>query len=222
MIQIKDLSFKYGEGDFCLRVPDLSIDTGSHVALIGPSGTGKSTLLNLLAGILQCQHGDIVVADKCFTGCSDAFRRTFRLNNIGLVFQSFALMSYLTVYDNVLLPLRLSGAAIDRSAESRCKELINAVGLEGYENRFPSQLSQGQQQRVAICRSLINQPKVVLADEPTGNLDHDNAETVLELMSNQVRQSGATLVMSTHDRSLFDSFDKVIDINTIQEAADEN
>jgi len=214
MIRLKDIRFGYAPGSFSLDVPSFQVEPSRHVALIGPSGSGKSTLLNLLAGILEPHKGTVHVGGRKVNGQSDAARRAFRLQHVGMIFQSFALLPYLTVQDNVLVPLRLGGQTINQDAHTRTQTLLKAVGLSGLEARHPGQLSQGEQQRVAICRALINQPEVVLADEPTGNLDHDNATSVLDLMIEQVKQSGATLIMSTHDRALFSTFDEVIDITS--------
>lgn len=212
MIRTKNLFFQYTQGTFSLEVPSLIIDSSRQIALVGPSGSGKSTLLNLLAGILDPHCGSIHIGEHQITGQTESWRRKFRLKNIGMVFQSFALIPYLTVRENVVLPLRLRNHPIDRDAVSRCRKLLDAVGLNNFEKRYTSQLSQGEQQRVAICRALISHPKVVLADEPTGNLDHNNATNILDIMLEQVKQSDATLIMSTHDRSLFSTFDEVIDI----------
>jgi putative ABC transport system ATP-binding protein len=221
MISAENLFFTYPKGSFSLKVPSLSIDSSRHVALVGPSGSGKSTLLNLLAGIIAPKSGSIFIAGQQINRLPDSSRRMFRLQNIGMVFQSFALMPYLTARDNIVLPIHLSNGAIDNEIQTRCMQLLDAVGLKEMALRYPSQLSQGQQQRVAICRALISNPKVVLADEPTGNLDHDNSVSVMELMIEQVKQLGASLVMSTHDRSLFASFDEVLDIGQMQGGNDE-
>ncbi len=216
MINIRDMTFRYGRSDFSLAVPSLTVPEGTHVALIGPSGSGKSTLINLMAGILVPDEGTVSVGGQPVSDLSESVRRAFRLSRIGMIFQSLALLPYLTVRDNVLLPVRLGGQAADDETVARYRELLAAVGLTGQGRRYPGQLSQGEQQRVAICRALINRPQVVLADEPTGNLDHDNAAGVLDLMLAQVRASGATLLMATHDRSLYDAFDKVVDITDLQ------
>lgn len=215
MIRLENISFSYPKGSFSLEFPSLQVEAGTHAALIGPSGSGKSTLLNLLSGILLPEKGTVHIYKEQINSKAEAARRAFRLQEIGMIFQSFALLQYLNVENNIMLPLILSGQTITKELKGRCRELLKSVGLEGMESRHPAQLSQGEQQRVAICRALINKPKIILADEPTGNLDHDNATSVLDLMLEQVRISGATLIMSTHDRSLFDKFDRVIDINEL-------
>ena len=216
MIRVSNLSFQYRTGAFALTIPSLMAEANKNIALVGPSGSGKSTLLNLLAGVFEPRSGHIVIDGQPITQLSDAGRRKFRLQNMGMVFQSFALMPYLTVRDNVLLPLRMSGRPADSNADRRCRQLLEAVRIEALASRYPHQLSQGEQQRVAICRALIIQPKVVFADEPTGNLDHDNATGVLELMLEQIKQSGASLIMSTHDQSLLHAFDQVLDMHQLQ------
>lgn len=215
MIRLENISFSYPKGSFSLEFPSLQVEAGTHAALIGPSGSGKSTLLNLLSGILLPEEGTVHIHKEEINSKAEAARRAFRLQEIGMIFQSFALLQYLNVENNIMLPLILSGRTVTRESKGRCRELLKSVGLQGMESRHPAQLSQGEQQRVAICRALINKPKIILADEPTGNLDHDNATSVLVLMLEQVRISGATLIMSTHDRSLFDKFDRVIDINEL-------
>jgi len=215
MIHLDNISFTYPKSSFSLAFSSLKVEAGTHVALIGPSGSGKSTLLNLLSGILLPAQGDIYIHKEKITGKTEAARRAFRLDKIGMIFQSFALLQYINVENNIMLPLLLDGQSITKALKERCRELLKSVGLEGMESRYPAQLSQGEQQRVAICRALINNPKVILADEPTGNLDHKNATSVLDLMLKQVRISGATLIMSTHDRSLFSKFDRVVDINEL-------
>ncbi|MEM8658122.1 MAG: ATP-binding cassette domain-containing protein, partial [Pseudomonadota bacterium] len=166
MIQIRDLSFAHPGGDFRLNVPDLTVALGERVAVVGTSGTGKTTLLNLVAGILQPAAGRIEVAQTPVATLSDAQRRAFRIGTIGFVFQNFALIDYLTARENILYPYRISDAlTLTAEVRARADALGAAVGLSDKLGRKPAALSQGEQQRIAICRALITQPKLLLADE---------------------------------------------------------
>jgi len=219
MISIRDLQFTWPAGEFCLRIPSLDVTAESAVAITGPSGSGKTTLLNLIAGIHPVTTGSIQVADTGITQLSDRGRRTFRLRQIGLVFQSFELIEYLTVLDNVLLPARISPViAMTSGLRERARDLLVRVGLEQESARPVTQLSQGERQRVAICRALLTDPPLLLADEPTGNLDPDSSQRIVEILLSQVREHCATLLMVSHDHSLLSQFDSTIDFNTIQSA----
>ncbi len=212
MIQVTGLDFRYSTGEFRLRVPELSIEQGSKVAIIGPSGSGKTTLLHLLAGIIVPQGGSIRVREIELTGLSDSARRDFRIAEIGLVFQEFELLEYLDVLDNILLPYRITGALnLDRAVRDRAVELAGLVGIADMLNRYTHQMSQGEKQRVAVCRALLPEPLLLFTDEPTGNLDPDNKDRVLDILSNYAAEAGATLVTVTHDHELVKRFDRVID-----------
>jgi len=179
MIEIEQLQFRYPRSDFHLQIESLSIEPAEKVAVVGPSGSGKTTLLNLIAGVAKPHSGTIRVGDQTVSALSDAERRDFRAANIGMVFQQFELVEYLNVLDNILLPFSINESLKreHRSSQGRAeqaRELAQAVGLDSKLRRRPHQLSQGEQQRVAICRALITTPKLILADEPTGNLDPKN------------------------------------------------
>ncbi len=211
MIQVKNLEFRYGD-EFTLRVPELSVEAGSMVAVIGPSGCGKTTLLHLMAGISTPLSGSILTDGVELTRLDDAARREFRIQKIGLVFQEFELLEYLHVLDNILLPYRIHRAlSLDSAVRSRATELAEGVGIGDKLGRFSSQLSQGERQRVAVCRALLAQPRLLLADEPTGNLDPATKGQVLDSLIECAQKSEATLVMVTHDHDLLDSFQRVID-----------
>ncbi len=213
MIQFDDIAFAYSGSEFRLRVPALSIESGETVALIGPSGSGKTTLLHLAAGILLPDEGTIRVDDFEISQAGDAARRNFRISNVGLIFQEFELLEYLSVRENVLLPYRVNRSLkLDREVVASVGSLAAAVGIERALNRYPKRLSQGERQRVAVCRALIARPQVIFADEPTGNLDPRTSRTIVELLLEQARQSEATVVMVTHDHSLLDRFDRVVDL----------
>ncbi len=180
MITIQDLSFTYPRGDFRLSVPRLVIEPGEKVAVVGPSGTGKTTLLNLIAGISVPDAGTVRLGDHAISGLGDASRRALRAREIGFVFQDFALLDYLTARENILYPCRITaGARVDAETQARADRLADTCGLSGKLGRRPGSLSQGEQQRVALCRALVLQPKLVLADEATGNLDPEN-KTVIQ------------------------------------------
>ncbi|MGI9429481.1 MAG: ABC transporter ATP-binding protein [Bythopirellula sp.] len=213
MISIQDLVFSYDREDFCLRIQELSISDAERVAWLGPSGSGKTTLLHLVAGILSPVAGLINTCGVELTALSDAQRRDFRITNCGLAFQEFELLDYLTVLDNVLLPYRINRtmqltAAVKQSAA----KLLEQVGVQQAASRRPNQLSHGQRQRVAVCRALVTQPKLVLADEPTANLDPDNKHRVLDLLDEYVNRTGATLVVVTHDHQVAERFARTVDL----------
>ena len=217
MIRVHDLEFGYGDGDgeFQLRIPALEVERGSTTALIGPSGSGKTTLLNLVAGISVPRAGRIVSAGHEVTGLTDRERRNFRIANIGLVFQEFELLAYLNVLDNILLPCRVNRSlTLDAEVRRRAMDLAGRVGLADKLRRFPSQLSHGERQRVAVCRATLAKPALLLADEPTGNLDPRNSARVVEMLIDIAKQEGATLLTVTHDHSLLDRFERVIDFET--------
>jgi putative ABC transport system ATP-binding protein len=212
MIEITDMHFRYAEGDFRLSVPGLRVEGGERVAVVGPSGSGKTTLLNLIAGITRPQSGNIVTAGHRLVELDDGAVRHFRIRNIGLVFQEFELLEYLDVLDNVLLPYRINSSLnLDTAIRQRAVELLESVGIGDMLVRYPDQLSQGERQRVAVCRALLVNPPLLLADEPTGNLDPANKGRVLDILIDYAAANDATLVTVTHDRDLLGRFGRVID-----------
>ena len=212
MIEIQQLEFSYPNSSFDLHVAELKIDSPCAAAIVGPSGSGKTTLLHLMAGILPPNKGRIAINGHAVSSMSDAGRRRFRLQHVGMVFQSFELIEYLTVLDNVLLPCRIGDAvSLTNEIRDRARALLTAAGLEKHARRSVTKLSQGERQRVAICRALLTRPPVLLADEPTGNLDPATSEQILELLLKTVHEQNATLVMVTHDHSLLHHFDRTID-----------
>ena len=209
---IKNLEFAYGDGGFCLRVPKLEIEAGEKLAFVGPSGSGKTTLLRLLAGVHVSNRGSVESGGRCLNELSDAERRAFRIRQVGFVFQDFELIEYLNVRENILLPYRIN-PALELNPDVRAKvgSLAESLGLESKLKRRVDQLSQGEKQRVAIGRALLPGPNLLLADEPTGNLDPDNKKRIMEVLFAQAGRTSATLVVVTHDHSLLDGFDRVID-----------
>jgi putative ABC transport system ATP-binding protein len=219
LISVQDLDFRYPRGGFRLGVTALDVAAGERLAIVGASGSGKTTLLDLLAGIRVSGAGSVTVAGQEISRLPDAARRSFRLDRIGLIFQAFELLEYLTVRENLLLPFRIS-PALSQDAETgdRLIRLAEETGIAGRLHRYPDQLSQGERQRAAICRALIASPDLILADEPTGNLDPDNKRRVLELLLEQVENHGATLVMVTHDQDLLEPFDRVLEMRDLDGA----
>ncbi len=212
MIQLTDLYFSYPQGDFNLRIADLNVSDGESVAIIGPSGTGKTTLLNLIAGIALAASGHVETHGVDVASLSEADRRKFRISVIGLVFQEFELLEYLTVLDNILLPFRVSSAlALTREIRDRALALADEVEIADKLGRYPDQLSQGERQRAAVCRALITRPPLLLADEPTGNLDPANKDRVLDILFDYTNRESATLITVTHDHDLIGRFSTVID-----------
>ncbi len=213
MIRLADLTFSYPGTPFRLDVPELHIQQGAQVAIIGPSGSGKTTLLRLVSGIVTPDTGRVLTNGVAVGELSDAERRAFRLRNVGLVFQEFELLEYLSVLDNVLLPFRLDGSLPGHAeARERAIELACRVGLEAELNRRPADLSHGERQRVAVCRALVTRPPIVLADEPTGNLDPRTGGLVLDELIEFAAADGATLMVVTHDHGLLERFERVIDL----------
>jgi len=212
VITVERLEFRYAEGDFFLRISELAIERGETVAFIGPSGSGKTTLLNLIAGIDLPRSGRIVTKDAELTSLDDGARRDFRIQHIGLVFQEFELLEYLTVLDNILLPYRINPSMeLDQTVHDRAVRLAESVDISDKLNRYATKLSQGEKQRVAVCRALLPEPTLLLADEPTGNLDPDNKGRVLDILFDYPQRTGATLVTVTHDQELVGRFGRVVD-----------
>lgn len=220
MISIDRLSFHYPRSPFSLQVNSLQIERGEKVAFVGPSGSGKTTLLKLIAGIALPDSGSLRVEDSDVARLSDAQRRNFRIARIGQVFQQFELLPYLRVRENIRLPFLINQTLPwTRSKAQDLETLASRLGLSDKLQRFPSQLSQGEQQRVAIARALIHSPPLLLADEPTGNLDPTNKQNTLSLLFEQIESHGATLIVVTHDTGILDGFTRVIDFSQFQKSA---
>jgi putative ABC transport system ATP-binding protein len=217
MIRIQNLRFKYPKSDFELSIPELQIAAGEKVALIGPSGSGKTTLLNLIAGIETPLTGDLTVDGEQLFLMPESQRRNFRISRVGFVFQQFELLDYLTAADNILLPFFIN-SSLELTAERKklAWQRADQMGLAGKLNRHPERLSQGEQQRVAICRALVNDPALILADEPTGNLDPVNKRKILELLFELVSSGGQTLIVVTHDLGILEGFDRIIDFQNFE------
>ena len=191
---------------------------GERLAVIGPSGSGKTTLLNLIAGILVPESGSVEVNGVQVHTLSDDMRRNYRITTIGFVFQDFELIDYLNVMDNIVHTFRITGALkLSASVRKRAMGLAEQMGIADKAKRFTGDLSQGEKQRVAICRALLPLPRLILADEATGNLDPDNKIRILDLLFDAVEEHDATLVAVTHDHELLPRFNNVVDFQDFRE-----
>jgi putative ABC transport system ATP-binding protein len=212
MISLKRVSkvFSLESGDFtALKENDIHIKKGEFIAIMGPSGSGKSTLLQLIGGLDLPTSGDIYVDGVRLNDLNEKQRTLFRRTKVGFVFQNYQLLPMMTVAENIALSLSANKTPSEEIA-TRVNQLLQDVNLEGKESHFPSQLSGGQQQRVAIARALAMKPGLILADEPTGNLDQTNGEGILKLLSRLNQEDGMTIVMVTHDRNAAETADRII------------
>ena len=195
-LQVIGLGKRYGAVPVFSDV-HLQVDSGEFVAIVGDSGVGKSSLLNCMAGLDDWTEGHVLHQGTDLGQLNDTQRALWRREHLGFVFQAFHVLPHLSVADNVALPLLLLG----RSDPQRVQAMIDAVGLQGLQQRLPAELSGGQLQRVAIARALVHRPRLVLADEPTGNLDPDTAQRVMDVLLQQVRSEGSSLVLVTHSQA---------------------
>ncbi|MEK7672548.1 MAG: ABC transporter ATP-binding protein [Patescibacteria group bacterium] len=213
MIQLKNISKIFSSGKSKIAVVDdvnLEIKEGEFMALVGRSGSGKTTLLNLLGGLDSPTKGDIFINGKNISHSKDKELSEYRNKNIGFIFQEFHLQPFLTVKDNILLPTFFNSD--DKNRVEYAKELIKEVELEGKTNSLVNELSGGQKQRVAIARALINKPKIIIADEPTGNLDEKTGETIIKLLKKLHKEHKITFVIATHDEKIASAAEKIIHI----------
>jgi putative ABC transport system ATP-binding protein len=205
LLQIRSLAKRYGEATVFRQV-DLDLAAGEFIAILGESGVGKSTLLNCIAGLDTVDEGTVHIAGTPMTTLPEAEQAVFRRVHLGFVFQAFHVLPHLSVARNVGLPLLLQG----RPDEARVEALLGAVGLHGLGERLPQTLSGGQLQRVALARALVHRPQLVLADEPTGNLDPETAQKMMDLLVAQVREQGAACVLVTHSQHAAERADRVL------------
>lgn len=213
-LRVADLAFAHPGSDFRLRVEELTLERGRAAVVVGPSGCGKTTLLDLCAGILVPDQGTVVADGFEWPVHDDAARRRRRIEHVGLVFQEFELLDHLTVEENLLLPYLIHPALrLDGAARERARDVAAELGIASHLARRPRQLSQGERQRVAIGRALVTEPSLVLADEPTGNLDPRASRVVVDLLVEQTRARGATLLAVTHDHGLLDAFERVVELS---------
>lgn len=214
-LRLVDLCKDYQEGGQVRRVlhnTNLDVARGEFIAILGKSGSGKTTLLNLISGIDRVDCGDVYFDGLRLTGLNETGRTLFRRQKIGFIFQFFNLIPTLTVWENITLPLELNGAA-DKTGIERAHQLLEDVGLAEREKTYPDRLSGGEQQRVAIARALVHDPGLVLADEPTGNLDEDTGRYVMELLNRLTRQAGKCLILVTHSPEAESYADRVFSLH---------
>lgn len=212
ILQTEGLKKYYGTGDTEVRALDgidLTVERGEFVAIVGTSGSGKSTLLHMLGGLDRPTAGKVTVDGKDLFALKDEELTIFRRRKIGFVFQSYNLVPVLSVWENIVLPIQLDGRAVD---ETFVREVVATLGLEKKLQNLPSQLSGGQQQRVAIARALATKPAILLADEPTGNLDSKTSQDVLGLMKVTSQKFGQTMVMITHNEEIAQLADRIVRI----------
>lgn len=210
MLTLDRLSKRYGDSPLFDNL-SLALGSGEYVAITGESGSGKSTFLNLIAGLDRPDAGRVLFGDVDLATLDDDAASLWRRRSLGFVFQSFHVLPYLTVTQNVALPLKLNGWTAS-DIQSRVEEMLEAVGLGGKGSRFPRQLSGGETQRVAIARALVHRPPVVLADEPTGNLDPRIADGVLDLLAGEIRRNGAAGILVTHSPAAAQTADRVLEL----------
>lgn len=221
LIEVKNLSKVYGSGEAevtALKNINLNIEQGEFVAIVGPSGSGKSTLLHLLGGVDKPTSGEVIIKGESIYKLKEKELAILRRRKLGFVFQFFNLIPVLTAEENIEMPVLLDNGKIDKNYMN---ELLKLLGLEERRNHHPSELSGGQQQRVSIGRALANKPSIILADEPTGNLDSKNSKEVLELLKYCAKKYNQTLILITHDINIAKSADRVITIEDGQITTDE-
>ena len=212
ILQTEYLKKYYGAGDTQVRAldgVDFSVENGEFVSIVGTSGSGKSTLLHMLGGLDRPTSGKVFVDGQDIFSLKDDALTIFRRRKIGFVFQSYNLVPVLNVYENIVLPIELDGNPIDKTY---VEEILSVLGLDAMQHRLPNQLSGGQQQRVAIARALATKPAIILADEPTGNLDSRTSQDVLSLMKVTGAKFGQTIVMITHNEEIAQLSDRIIRI----------
>ena len=212
VLETRDLKKYYGAGDTLVKAlygVDLQLENGEFVAIVGTSGSGKSTLLHILGGLDRPTGGSVLVDGKDIFSLKDEELTIFRRRKIGFVFQAYNLVPVLSAYENIILPIQLDGGRVDKDYVGR---VIEALGLEQRLNSLPSQLSGGQQQRVAIARALAAKPAIILADEPTGNLDSKTSQDVLSLMKITSQKFAQTMVMITHNEEIAQTADRIVRI----------
>ena len=213
ILQIRDLHFQYPASDFKIEISDIKITQGSKIAISGKSGSGKTTLIHLISGILKPQSGEILFYDKSITDMNDKEIRKHRISNIGFIFQEFELLEYLNVMDNLILPYKINKSLVlNAEIKDKAKEIANRIGIGNKLDQHPKQLSGGERQRLAIARALITSPPLIIADEPTGNLDEKTSNIVMDEITDQVSYTNSTLIMISHNNELISSFDETIDI----------
>ncbi|MFO7171191.1 MAG: ABC transporter ATP-binding protein [Chloroflexota bacterium] len=215
-VEVRNVTRAYtvnSERVLALRGVSLTVPEGAFIGLMGRSGSGKSTLLNMIGGLDQPTEGEVVLFGQPLSGLNQEQLTLLRRTKIGFIFQSFALLPILSAWENVEMPLRIAGVLSSKERRRRAEEALALVGLEKWANHRPAEMSGGQQQRVAIARALVSRPRLLLADEPTGELDSTTGRNLLTLLREIVRTEKVTLVMATHDRTVHEFADKVYRIS---------
>ena len=210
ILETKHLKKYYGQGDSLIKAVDdisISVEKGEFVAIVGTSGSGKTSLLNLLGGLDYADSGEVIIGGQSLLNMKDEERTVFRRRNIGFIFQNYNLVSMLNVYKNVVLPIRLDGNKPD---DEFIGKILSLLGLTEKSRNRPNQLSGGQQQRLAIARALASKPKILLADEPTGNLDSRTSAEVIGLLQMTNREFNQTIIMITHNEEIAQQADRII------------
>ena len=221
ILEVTNLCKTYGKGDTMVKALDnvsFSVEKGEFVAIIGPSGSGKSTLLHILGGVDVPTKGSVVINQTDISNLDETALAIFRRRQIGLIYQFYNLIPILTVQENLTLPLLLDGRKPD---EKQISTLVKSLGLENRLDHLPNQLSGGQQQRVSIGRALVNNPALMLADEPTGNLDSENSKEIISLLRQFNKDFNQTVIIITHDEKIANSADRVITIEDGKITGDE-
>lgn len=219
LVEGKSLEFSYPGHSPVLLIDELKLEAGAHVFLHGPSGTGKTTLLGLLSGVLTPQKGHLKILDTEMANLSPGQRDRFRGKNIGYIFQVFNLIPYLSVSENILLPLRFRSAAEADAALPKLPEIVKKLNIDHIIHKYASDISVGQAQRVAAARALISAPPIVLADEPTSSLDSDNRKDFIRTLFETTTETGSTVIFVSHDHSLADLFPLQLELSDINKAA---
>jgi len=212
VLRVENLSKLYGKGEneiWALQNVSFSVEKGQFVAIVGPSGSGKSTLLHILGGVDRPTTGKVFLEGQDVFAQNEDQLAIFRRRQVGLIYQFYNLIPVLNVTENITLPVLMDNRKVNAA---RLEELLTTLGLHGWEKHLPNQLSGGQQQRVSIGRALMNAPAVVLADEPTGNLDSKNSQQIVELLKHSNRRFGQTMIVITHDESIALQADRIITI----------
>ena len=215
MITLTEIKKEYIMSEDKLPVLDiekLSFEAGSQTALVGPSGSGKTTILKLIAGLIKPSQGDVIIGGEKINNLSEEQRDDYRRQRIGYVTQGFNLMSNLTALENVMLAIYLTEASSKAKQRKEAKKLLNLMGLKERRNHLPKELSKGEVQRVAIARSLASQADIILADEPTGNLDYKTGKEIMNLLKEICQQNEVTLITATHDQQLANSFNQLVNL----------
>ena len=212
MILLKNISFSYPNDDFHLKINSLHIKAGESIALVGESGSGKSTLMKIISGEIQTAQGEVIINGEKLHQLNENKKRVLRLKSMGMILQDSALLEYLNLQDNILFPAKITGHKIEAKT---LDELTHTCGIEKLLKKKPLALSEGEKQRAAVCRALINSPSIILADEPTSSLDPKNGDTITHMLIQQCKKNAATLLMITHNERLLSQFDRVIKLEEL-------